>query len=46
MNKSAKILVTAANGNTGFPTALMLASSGCSRREIQTHLDIALRVLD
>ncbi|VAW52299.1 Transcriptional regulator, AcrR family [hydrothermal vent metagenome] len=30
---------------TEFRTALMLASSGCSRREIQAHLDIALRVL-
>ena len=31
---------------TEFRTALMLASSGCSRRVIQTHMDIALRVLD
>ena len=31
---------------TEFRTALMLAASGSSRREIQTHLDIALRVLD
>jgi TetR/AcrR family transcriptional repressor of nem operon len=30
---------------TEYRTALMLASSGCSRREIQAHLDIALRVL-
>lgn len=30
---------------TEFRTALMLASSGCSRREIQAHLEIALRVL-
>jgi len=30
---------------TEFRTALMLAGSGCSRREIQAHLDIALRVL-
>jgi len=30
---------------TEFRTALMLAGSGCSRREIQGHLDIALRVL-
>ncbi len=31
---------------TEFRTALMLAGSGCSQREIQAHLDIALRVLD
>jgi TetR/AcrR family transcriptional regulator, transcriptional repressor for nem operon len=30
---------------TEFRTALMLAASGCSRREIQAHLDIALRML-
>lgn len=30
---------------TEFRTALMLAGSGCSRREIQAHLDIALGVL-
>lgn len=30
---------------TEFRTALMLASSGCSKREIQAHLAIALRVL-
>ena len=28
-----------------FRTVLMLACSGCSRREIQAHLDIALKVL-
>lgn len=30
---------------TEFRTAIMLARSGCSRRKIQAHLDIALRVL-
>jgi len=30
---------------TEFRTVLMLAGSGCSRREIQAHLDIALKVL-
>jgi len=30
---------------TEFRTVLMLASSGCSRRKIQAHLDIALKVL-
>ena len=30
---------------TEFRTALMLAGSGYSRREIQAHMDIALRVL-
>jgi len=31
---------------TEFRTALMLAASGSSRRQIRAHLDISLRVLD
>jgi len=31
---------------TEFRAAIMLARSGCTRREIQAHLNIALKVLD
>ncbi|MHA1544995.1 MAG: TetR family transcriptional regulator C-terminal domain-containing protein, partial [Alphaproteobacteria bacterium] len=45
MEEISNVSALAAYLVTEFRTALMLAGSGCSRREIQSHLDIALRVL-